>query len=193
MKRAMAVAGLALAACSPSTPAATKDTAATITAPLCMAPIRKEIALTSATSKDVFELAAIGADCREATVLATVRNAAGVLIWSHADMASQTMAFAGIEQTGETPSKALDTLLQAWAQDAAVSTTADAPDWPEGAQRPESQTGLYYGTDFSRDDYLAVRKEARPMLCHPIYMNRTQCVAYYSDGAYATEYFDMRS
>jgi hypothetical protein len=189
---------LILAACGEkSAPAA--DTAAlpaANTVAPCTEPVRKEVAFTAPNAKDVFEISVVGADCMQAAVLTTVHTASGVLLWSHADLASQTMAFAGIEQSGEKPDHALHALMEAWVGETTTGTTADAPDWPEAAIRPEGPTGLGYFTDFSREDYLAMHKEGRRMLCHPVYMNRTQCVVYYDGNGvapYATEYFDIRS
>jgi len=196
--RLVSAVALMLAACeekaTPATDAVAVPAASDI-AP-CTEPVRKDVGFIAPNAKDVFEISAAGADCMQASVLTTVRTASGVLVWSHADLASQTMAFAGIEQSGEKPDHALHALMEAWAGEMSVGTSADAPDWPEGAARPEGPTGLGYFTDFTREDYLAIRKEGRRMLCHPAFMNRTQCVVYYDgNGAapYATEYFDMRS
>ena len=181
---------LTLAACDAKAP----DTAAgTSAGAACTEPVRNEVGFTAPGAKDIFEISAIGADCKEAVVLTTVRTASGAQLWSHSDVASETMAFAGIEQTGDTPAQALQKTMQAWADAVTTSTSADAPDWKEGAERPEEATGLYIGTDFPRDQYLAARTEAHPMLCHPVYMNRTQCVIYYADGAHVAAYYDMRS
>jgi hypothetical protein len=189
---------LVLAACGEKSARAADSAAVPAASDIapCTEPVRKEVAFNAPDAKDVFEISAAGADCMQANVLTTVRTASGVLLWSHADLASQTMAFAGIEQSGEQAGHALHALMKAWAGEMSVDTTADAPDWPKGALRPEGPTGLGYFTDFTREDYLAAPKEGRRMLCHPIYMNRTQCVVYYDgNGAapYATEYFDMRS
>ncbi len=164
-------AGSLLAACEAKSPDTLSGGIAA-----CIEPMRREIAFTASDARDVVEIAALGADCREATVLTTVRTAAGVLLWSHTDVASQTMAFAGIEDTKETPAAALSKTMQGWLEAVSVSTTASAPDWPEGADRPQDASGLYIGTDFTRDEFVKARSEARPMLCHMTYVNRTLCV-----------------
>jgi hypothetical protein len=182
-----------LAACEAKAPDAPATVGGASAKTACTEPVRKEVAFTAPGAKDIFEISAIGAECKEAVVLTTIRSASGAQLWSHSDVASQTMAFAGIEQTSDTPAQALHKTMQAWADAVTTSTSADAPDWKEGAERPEEATGLYIGTDFPRDQYLAARTEARPMLCHPVYMNRTQCIIYYGDGAYTAAYYDMRS
>jgi hypothetical protein len=165
----------ALAACTPAAP----DNDAGL--PLCTAPVRKEIALSAPDARDILEFAAVGATCAEAVILTTVRNADGKLIWTRSDTASDTFAFVGAG-AGETPEEGITRLMNSWARTAAVSTTADAPDWKEGADRPQNETGLWFGTRSPREEYLAERAASRPMLCHPFGVNQQVCVAYYPDG-----------
>jgi hypothetical protein len=170
-------------------PAATSGAAAAGSLPICAAPVRKEIAFTAPGAKDVLEFAAIGKDCADSTILATVRTADGRLLWSHADTASDTFAFA-IDQAN--PENGVRRLMEQWAEQTSLSTTADAPDWKEGAERPENETGLWFGTEFPREEYLRERAAARPMLCHPILMNRQVCVASYS-GDFARPLYELSS
>jgi hypothetical protein len=165
-----------LSACEP----APANTAAADSLPICVAPIRKEVALSAPAAKDVLEFTAVGVTCPEAVILTTLRTADGKLLWTRSEMASETFAFIN-KDAGETPEEGIIRLMTSWAEIAEVSTTAAAPDWKEGAERPENETGLGFTTHFPREDYLAVRAASQPMLCHPFGVNQQVCVAYYSD------------
>jgi hypothetical protein len=182
----VALSALALCGCEP---AATSGAAAASSIPMCVAPVRKEVAFIAPGAKDVLEFAAIGKDCAHSTILATVRTADGKLLWSHADTAADTFAFA-IDQ--ENPEQGVRKLMEQWAEQASLSTSAEAPDWKEGAERPENETGLWFGTEFPREEYLRERAAARPMLCHPILMNRQACILYMGSD-YAAKFYELSS
>jgi hypothetical protein len=190
------VAALGLAAGCGETGEKLANAAASATgraAPICTAPLRREIALSAPDAKDVFEVSALGPDCEQAAIVVSVRTAVGVLLWTHSDVASQTMAFAGIEDSKETHELALQRHMKFISDQSEVSTTAQAPDWKEGAARPENETGLYFGTEFPRDLYISTRTEARPMLCHPIKVNAQQCIVLYTDGLFASSFYNLSS
>ena len=196
----LGIAALALLAACDGSMERAADTASVTPAsnapPLCTAPVRKEIAFTAPDAKDVLEITAVGADCKQSSVLATIRSASGDLLWSRAESAQMTMVFAGLDQSTETPEHALQAQMKGWADSVEIKTSADAPEWKEGDERPSEPTGLFIGTEFPRDQYLGVRVEKRPMLCHMIYMLRTQCLIYFpADGGlgYATEYYNLQS
>jgi hypothetical protein len=172
-------------------------TAASNSAQLCTTPVRREIAFTAPDAKDVLEIIAVGTDCKQSSVLATIRAASGELIWSRAESTQLMMVFAGVDQSSETPEHALQEQMKGWAESVEVKTSADAPDWKDGDPRPSEPSGLFIGTEFPREQYLSAKTEKRAMLCHMIYMLRTQCLIYFpGDGGapgYATQLYDLQS
>ena len=106
------------------------------------------------------------------------------------------IAFGEATADGETPEKALQSTLKQLVDMAEIKTSAETPDWKEGDPRPTEPTGLFIGTKYQRDEYLAEKTANRRMLCHMIYALSTQCVIYVpSDGAtgYATELYMLQS
>jgi hypothetical protein len=196
---------LTLAACDAKQPAAVIASApapaiaaAANMLAMCAEPARKQFALSGPIARDILEISALATDGKQATVLATVRTFAGVLQSPHADVASETMAFAGKEESKALAAGSVHEIMAAWeaAWEAAVSTTADAPDWKESAERPEAPTGLGYVTHYERAGYLLARGQARPMLCHRVYLNRTLSIIDYDGNRaapYAAEHFNIGS
>ena len=198
---ALAAAGI-LAGCdgapgeASSAPESAAVTAPSNTEALCTAPVTREVAFTAPDAKDVLEIAAVGSNCTQASILTTIRSATGDLVWSRAESVQSLMAFAGADQSTQTSEQILQQQMKGWVETVEVKTSADAPDWKEGEPRPSDPTGLYIGTDFPRDEYLAAKAAKRTMLCHTIYMARAQCLIYFpGDGGsgYASQLFDLRS
>lgn len=193
-----AVIAIACGACQPDAkPPVTVKVEAKVTpantAVLCTAPITKDVAFTSPAAKDILEFDAIGADCRQSVLVTSIRTADGKLIVADGGPAADTTVFAGIEQDGTSPEKALHTMIDAWLKDMSIRTTADAPDWKDGRPRPEEPSGLYIGTDWPRADYIAERAARRPMLCVMSFQNRTTCYAWKAEDSAAYKLYDMRS
>jgi hypothetical protein len=199
---ALAAAGI-LAGCDGSlNKAASAPEGGTVTAPsnsvaLCTAPVRREIAFTAPDAKDILEIIAVGTDCKQSSVVASIRSASGTLLWSRAETAQMTMVFAEADQSGETPEHALQTQMKGWTESVDIGTSDGAPEWKEGEPRPTEPTGLFIGTEFPREQYLEVKAAKQRMLCHMIYMLRTQCLVYYpGDGGapgYAAEFYNLQS
>jgi hypothetical protein len=161
-----------------------------------MDPIVREVAVTAPDAKDILQVVAVGTDCKQASVLTTIRTASGELVWSRAEASHQAIAFGEATADGETPEKALQSTLSQLVDTAEIKTSAEAPDWKESDPRPSEPTGLFIGTRYQRDEYLAEKAANRRMLCHMIYALSTQCVIYVpSDGAtgYATELYMLQS
>jgi hypothetical protein len=188
--------GLLLSGCdSPATPAAAPAVPEK-SAALCMDPVVREVAFTAPDAKDIFQVVAVGSDCMQASVLTTIRTASGDLVWSRAEAAQQAIAFGEVTADGKTPAQALQGQMKQLVDSAEVKTSAEAPDWKEGDPRPSEPTGLFIGTKFQRDEYLAEKGANRRMLCHMIYALSTQCVIYIpSDGATGsgTELYTLQS
>ena len=192
----VAVVGLLLTGCNRLTTPAGGSAVPDKSVALCMDPIVREVAFTAADAKDVLQVVAVGSDCLQASVLTTVRTASGELVWSRAEASQQAIAFGEATADGETPEKALQSTIRQLVDMAEIKTSADAPDWKEGDPRPTEPTGLFIGTKFLRDEYLAEKTANRRMLCHMIYALSTQCVIYFpSDGAtgHATELYTLQS
>lgn len=191
-------AGLFLAGCdNPTTTAAPGGAAVPDkSVALCMDPIVREVAFTAPDAKDVLQVVAIGTSCEQASLLTTIRTAKGDLVWSRAEASQQAMSFGEATANGDTPQKALQETTKQLVDLAEVTTSAEAPDWKEGDPRPTELSGLFIGTKYLRDEYLAERTANRRMLCHMIYALSTQCIIYIpNDGAagHATELYTLQS
>ena len=185
----LAAAALLAAGCDakpPATEATQPETLATGSpgesqprATLCIAPQTREVAVTVAGAKDVLEAQVIGATCEQAVVLLTLRKADGFLLWSHSARATDTLAFVpASDDAPVNPPKAMETFLAEVLKNVRVERTGEAPDWPEGAERPEDPSGLYHATLFPRDAYVILRKKNAPMLCVQAEMGTSYCAAY---------------
>lgn len=146
---------------------------------LCIAPMTREVAVTAAGAKDVLEARVIGANCEQAVLLLTLRKADGFLLWSHSVRATDTWAFVpASDDAAIDPPKAMETFLAEVLKNVRIEKTGEAPDWPEGAERPEDPSGLYHATPFPRDAYVTLRKKNAPMLCVQAEMGTSYCAAY---------------
>lgn len=149
------------------------------TAGLCVAPVKREVALTAADAKDVLEAAAIGADCETATLLVTLRKADGALLWTHSIRATDTWAFVPDDDSKPVvPAEAMASFLADVFKEVRIEKTGAGPDWPEGAERPEDPSGLYFLTPMSRDAYLILREKNVPTVCLQAEMGTSYCVAF---------------
>lgn len=148
-------------------------------AALCIAPANREVALTAPDAKDTLEAQVVGADCEQATLLLTLRKADGFLLWSHSVRATDTWAFVpASDDTPVVPAQGMKTFLSEVFQNVRIEKTAEAPAWPEGAERPEDPTGLYHETALPRDAYIILRRKNVPMLCVQAEMGTSYCAAY---------------
>jgi hypothetical protein len=192
----VAAVGLLLSGCDRLTAPVAAPAVQDISAALCMDPIVREVAFTAPDAKDVLQVVAVGSDCKQASVLTTIRTATGELVWSRAETSQQAIAFGEATADGETPEMALRSTIKQLADMAEIKTSAEAPDWKEGEPRPSEPTGLFIGTKYMRDEYLAERGANRRMFCHMIYALSTQCVIYIPSDrttGYATELYTLQS
>lgn len=139
----------------------------------------REVAVTAAGAKDLLEARVIGSNCEQAVLLLTLRKADGFLLWSHSVRATDTWAFVPASDDAPIdPPKAMEAFLAEVLKNVRVEKTGEAPDWPEGAERPEDPSGLYHATPFPRDAYVTLRKKNAPMLCVQAEMGTSYCAAY---------------
>jgi hypothetical protein len=148
-------------------------------APVCIAPANREVAVTAPEAKDILEAYVVGVDCGQAVLLLTLRKADGVLLWSHSVRATDTWAFVpASDDTPIVPAEGMKTFLSDVLKNVRIEKTGEAPDWPEGAERPQDPSGLYHTTPLPRDAYIVLRRKNVPMLCVQAEMGTSYCAAY---------------
>lgn len=146
---------------------------------LCLPPVNREIALTAAGAKDKLEASVIETDCETATLLLSLRNADGALLWTHSIRATDTWAFVPADDSKPVvPAEGMASFLADVFKNVRVEKTGAGPDWPEGAERPEDESGLYYVSPLPRDAYLILRRKNVPMTCVQAEMGTSYCVAF---------------
>lgn len=149
------------------------------TATLCVSPVSREVALTAAGAADKLEATVIGANCETATLLLTLRKADGALLWTHSIRATDTWAFVPADDSKPVvPAEAMASFLADVFKQARIEKTGAGPDWPEGAERPEDPSGLFYVTPLPREAYLILRQKNVPMACVQAEMGTSYCVAF---------------
>lgn len=184
MKIAKFVCAAALLAsgCSPQAAAPTAEApaeAAGPTAALCVPPVTREVAVTAPDAKDVLAAEVIGADCEQAVLVLSLRKADGMLLWSHSVRATDTWAFVpASDDKPVEPKSGMASFLADVFKNARIEKTGTAPDWPEGAERPEDPTGLFHTTPLPREAYLILRQKNAPMVCVQAEMGTSYCVSY---------------
>jgi hypothetical protein len=183
MKHAtLAIAALALAACSPPSAdeAAVEDVAST-------APIGAEAAGCFAeTSRDwsavgsqyyVVEAEARGATCREAVATIRISSQQGAALFEQGYPTAQvTLAF---NPNGDQTT--LRNELEEWIVNTAEPATANTlPAWPSGAQKPP---GFQPAAGVTRNTYENARGAQGPLFCYPDGGESNACVAMAGDRA----------
>jgi hypothetical protein len=173
--------------CSPqaASPAAEAPAGtASPTTALCVAPVTREVAMTAADAKDVLTAEAIGAKCEQAVLVLTLRKSNGMLLWSRSVRATDTWAFVpASDDTPVDPKKGMETFLADVFTHARIEKSGKAPDWPEGAERPEDPSGFYHTTPMSRDACVILRQKNAPMVCVQAEMGTSYCVSYHPEFA----------
>lgn len=196
------LAGLSLlaVACSPApapAPVASVTPSPTVSAGettrLCIPPASREIAFTAPTAKDVLTVEAIGTNCHEASLHFSIRKANGDLVWSYAVPAAHTWAFIPDDDQPLAPEKGVATYQADVLKALDVKTTAAAPDWPKGKERPAEPSGLFITADDTRDFYVEKRAKGQPMFCFEPTMGIGRCFFYSTEDNYADAYYEMHS
>lgn len=149
------------------------------TAELCIPPINRDIALTAAASRDRLQATVIGSNCEAATLLLTLRKADGSLLWTHSIRATDTWAFVPADDSKPVvPAEGMPSFLADVFKSVRIEKTGAGPNWPEGAERPEDPSGLYYVSPLPREAYLILRQKNVPMTCVQAEMGTSYCVAF---------------
>lgn len=109
------------------------------------------------------EATAEGEDCASAQATLTIKDAAGAALFSETHVAANVMSLA---QTGDAAS--MQTALADWINSSnnTMSTSGALPDWPAGAEAPESGEFPFYPEEgVPRERYLAIRAADAPLYC----------------------------
>jgi hypothetical protein len=180
MKHAtLALAVLALVACSPQADEAKgEDVANTTPAPAagCFAEASRDWSAVG-SQYYVVEAEASGATCREAVATIRIKSQQGATLFEHAYPTAQvTLAFnPNGDQTG------LRNELEEWTANTAEPATADTlPAWPAGAAKPP---GFQPASGVTRNVYEGARGAQGPLFCFPDGGESNACVAMAGDRA----------
>ena len=164
---------------APATPAAGATAESQPQSALCIPAMQREVAVTAADAKDILEAQVLGADCEQAVLLLTLRKAGGFLLWSHSVRATDTWAFVpASDDTPVVPKDGMTSFLTEVLKNVRIEKTGEAPEWPEGAERPEDPSGLFHTAPLPREAYLILRSKNAPMMCVQAEMGTSYCVAY---------------
>lgn len=160
----------------------------------CTKPASREVAFTAPDAKDVLAATALGKDCEQAAVVLTLRTADGKLLWSHASLAGDTGAFIPDDETKPVDAaKVLADVMKSMVDNARIAPSTVAPDWPEGAERPQQESGLYVTTTLDRAAYLEQRAKGAATLCISYVMGRTGCAIRDPDSGYVSDFYELSS
>lgn len=193
----LAIAVVLAAGCDSNEPAPVEGARVSLTAasPPCTAPVTRKVGLTASNAKDLLEAQIVGANCEQGALVLTLRKADGMLLWSHSVRATDTWAFVPASDDAPVdPPKAMATFIEEVFKNSRIEKTGMAPDWPEGAERPEDPSGLYHETLLPREAYLILRTKNVPMLCVQAEMGTSHCVSYDPEfGDVANEFYASSS
>jgi hypothetical protein len=182
-------------ACDSKAPETIAVAPASPTTEACTSPVTREVALTAPDARDVLEAQVIGAVCEKASLLITLSKSDGHLLWSYAVRAEDTCAFVPADDSKPVdPKTAMDAFLASIIKDARLETSSLAPDWPEGDERPQDETGLFHTTPFLRETYLQMRTKSTPTLCVQAHQGTSVCAIYDPEFEdVATEFYTSSS
>jgi hypothetical protein len=124
-----------------------------------------------------FEVSAssAGPDCAHAVATIAIRDAAGQVLWAEAAPTAQLFGLADAHDNA-----AMQTALANWIESSnhTIAATSALPDWPQGAEAPQSgEFPFYPEQDLPRDEYLALRARNAPVFCYVQGMESQACVA----------------
>ncbi len=115
-----------------------------------------------------------GPDCAKAVALIVIRDADGEPVWHESYVAGQVMVLAGA-QNGADMTKALGEWIDP--SNPQFTTTADLPDWPEGADSPMSGEFAFYPEEgVDRAAWAKMRAAKTPVYCYVQGMESSACV-----------------
>lgn len=116
-----------------------------------------------------------GPDCGKAVALIVIRDAEGNAVWHESYVAEQVMVLAGA-QTSEELTKALTEWIDTSNQQ--FKTTADLPEWAEGADSPVSGEFPFYPEEgIDREMWGKIRAAKTPVYCYVQGMESVACVS----------------
>ena len=126
------------------------------------------------------EAFASGATCDKTVAVFVIRDAEGTAQVWEAYPTEQNAALAGKTTAAET-----EAALKAWIDQSTsiFKTTADLPEWKEGADAPVSgEFPFYVEEGIDRENYTRIRKLAAPIFCYVSGMESMSCLYKDSDS-----------
>ena len=150
--------------------------AALLSAPGALAADRCAVAVDSAWKEAGIsvEVFTNGVTCDKAWAAIGMRNAAGEPVFWQAYAVDQNAALAG-----QTDVAGMEKALKDWIDptNAAFQTTADLPEWKEGADMPMSGEFPFYPEDgIDRENYQRIRALKAPVFCFVTGMESMTCL-----------------
>jgi hypothetical protein len=120
-----------------------------------------------------------GPNCARAVVTLVVRGGDGRVLWTDAAAAEHLMTFVDVKTRPQ-----MARALREWlTQSHVFKSTADLPEWKEGADAPVSgEFPFYPELGIDRDAYEEIRAARQPVLCYVQGMESMACVALANDG-----------
>jgi hypothetical protein len=130
------------------------------------------------------EAHALGPNCAKGIIVLLVTGKSGNVVYSTTRQPEYVSMFAEGITDGKTMSAALKTWLETGFETSPAST-AELPDWKQGAEVPEreSEFGYFPEQDMVRKDYLKHRAKAHPIFCFVQGMESETCIAAESDNS----------
>lgn len=119
--------------------------------------------------------AAEGNDCASARATLTIKGPGGAILFSETHPAAQVMTLAPAGGAA-----AMQTALADWISSSnhTMATSGALPDWPAGAEAPESGEFPFYPEEgVTRERYLAIRAADAPLFCFVQGMESQACLA----------------
>ncbi len=146
-------------------------------------------------ARDLLEAQTVGPGCEQSALVLTLRKAGGSLLWAYSVRATDTWAFEpGTDGLPPKPEDGLAKFLDDVLKNVRIETSDMAPDWPEGADRPEDPTGLFHVSPMLRDAYLILRAKKVPVMCIQAEMGTSHCVSFDPEaGDVANEFYSSSS
>jgi hypothetical protein len=138
----------------------------------CNRVVERSAAFTAPNASDTIEARAIGADCANAVVVWTVRNASGKPLWTHA--APYAWLHAPVDPTSRAE---METFLEKWAG-VSVDDTSASPVWSLEDEAAPAAWGPRGSSMFVRETYETIRAAKLPRICVPTTSDTSECIFY---------------
>ncbi|MAI89997.1 hypothetical protein [Ponticaulis sp.] len=129
----------------------------------------------------IIEAVAIGDTCEHSIAVIVVRDGDGAPQYTEASPTQFLFGFDGVS-TEQEMAGALDEYIGVPMMDGGVFSSAELPDWPEGADYPGDEFPFYPEEWVDRAEYLRLQSLEAPVWCHVQGMESSSCLVL--DGEY---------